>query len=165
MKLGVVFFFAFSLSILGCSSSKQTSSANQQPWADSVQVKNPVVVSFEQTGCFGTCPIHKMVIYKDGTAFYAALRHTKQVGAFTYSFTSSEIEAMLNKAKSLQFFEAEKEYTSPITDLPTTIIYFQYGTKNHQVTAYANYPENIQELIEYLYDITQETEWAVDNIK
>ena len=167
MKFGIVIFLAFSLSIFGCTSSKQTGTGELgvKVSSDSTIVENPVAISFEQTACYGTCPIHKMIIYKDGTSFYAAERHTKITGAFTYNFSSTEIEEILNKAKGLKFFEAEKEYTSPITDLPTTIIYMQYGSKKHKVTAYTNYPENIQLLIEYLYDVTQTTKWVKAEIK
>ena len=167
MKWNLVFVLALSISVIGCNSSKNAGSDAEAKAEviDSDTAENLVIVSFEQTGCFGTCPVHKMVIYQDGSAFYTAERHTKLQGAFTYQFTSEETEAFLNKAKTLGFFEMQAEYTSPITDLPTSTLFFQYGARNHQVIAYSDYPENTQLLIEYLYSITQNTKWEKASLK
>ena len=161
MKWNLVFVLALSLSVIGCNSSKKASSDTEvkSEVIEADTTENLVLVSFEQTGCFGTCPVHKMVIFQDGSAFYAAERHTKLQGAFTYKFSVEETENIVNKAKELGFFEMEKEYTSPITDLPTTTIFIQLGEHAHQVIAYSSYPENTQKLIEYLYGISQSTEW------
>lgn len=160
MRWFVVLLVAISLLIIGCHSSKKVSSDTRADAVETDSSKSHIVmISFEQTGCFGTCPVHKMVIYQDGSAYYWAERHTKLQGSFMYQFTSEEMEEFLKKAEELDFFKMQAEYTSPITDLPTTIIFFKDGAITHQIKAYSNYPENTQQLIKYLYQVTQNTKW------
>ena len=152
-----VIFLLFATS---CNTSKQateTKTANTDSKTES-QANQPII-SFEQTACFGTCPVHKMEIFKNGTAVYLANRNVKTKGKFKITLPKNQVQQILDKAQELNFFELKDEYTANMTDLPTTIIYINDGKNQHKVVAYTGYPENLKEFIKYLYEFTQSVEW------
>ena len=168
MKRVFILLWVVSLTAFGCNQTKSVSEVPTDENTESTSSDNQVtpndslLVSFEQSGCFGTCPIHKMYIYQNGSATYTGIRHTKLTGEFSGNFSSKEIDAIFSKAKELSFYETKKEYTSPITDLPTTKIYIHNGNNKHRVTAYADYPESIQLMIAYLFELSQSKDWQAE---
>ena len=146
--------------VLGSCSSKKNVADSAEPIPSSNLPLPEIVLSFEQTACFGSCPVHKMVIQGDGSATYFAERNTSLEGNFRGSFSRTEIDAIFSTLDSLSFFSADAEYTAPVTDMPTTIMYVNTGQQKHQVIAYYGYPENVQKAIQYLYQITQNKKWA-----
>ena len=148
------------LMITSCNTKKTTTSSTASEAKSTIETKaNLPVISFEQTACFGTCPVHKMEVFADGSATYTAGRNVKLKGKFSVNLPKEQIQAIFLKANELHFFDLEKEYTAKMTDLPTTIIYINDGDKSHNVIAYTGYPENLKEFIQYLFNFTQKTEW------
>jgi len=167
MKQVFSLLLVVSLTSFSCNQTKNVSEVSNEDYKESASDESDIipndslVISFEQTGCFGTCPIHKMYIYQDGSATYTGVRHTKLTGEFSGNFSSKEIDAILSKADELSFYDSKREYTSAITDLPTTKIYIHNGNNKHQVTAYADYPESIQLMIAYLFEVSQNKDWQI----
>tara|TARA_R110002050_G_scaffold102774_1_gene211628 strand:+ start:75138 stop:75635 length:498 start_codon:yes stop_codon:yes gene_type:complete len=161
MKISITSVWAVLVLVLSaCSFQRKVVEVKTTPTPPTLELaKDQVAISFEQTACFGTCPVHKMVIYGQGHATYHADRHTKKQGDFIAGLTPEQMIAIFKKANELSFFELEDEYTGNITDLPTTVIYLNDGTRKKKVTAYYDYPENLKEFIKYLSILTQETEW------
>jgi hypothetical protein len=145
------------LVFVGCSSQNQvTDSISSKTEKSGV---NNIIVSFEQTACYGTCPVHKMVIFERGNASYHGDRNTKFSGDYIGSISPEKLKAIMNMANEINFFALEAKYTAPMTDLPTTVIYIQNGNEKHQVTAYAEYPKELSDFIEFLFNISQEVDW------
>lgn len=122
--------------------------------------KDQLAISFEQTACLGTCPVHKMEVFGQGYATYHGGRNVKNQGDFIASFTPEQMKSIFEKANELSFFELQDEYKANMTDLPTTIIYLNDGTQKKKVIAYYGYPDNLKEFITYLYEITEKTKWG-----
>lgn len=145
------------LFIVGCTSQKETAEVKS---ANKKSDVNEMVISFEQTACFGSCPVHKMVIFERANATYHGDRNVKFEGDFIGSFSPKKMKEIIAKANAINFFDLEAEYTAPMTDLPTTIIYIRDGNKKHQVTAYAEYPKELGDFIAYLYEVSQNVNWS-----
>jgi hypothetical protein len=122
--------------------------------------KELLVISFEQTACYGTCPVHKMEIFGKGFATYHGKKHVAKTGDYIGSFTPKQLTEILTKANEIGFFEMQDEYTANMTDLPTTVIYINNGNQKKKVVAYTNYPDELKEFITYLYGISQNTTWT-----
>ncbi len=162
MKLYITSFWAILLLVVtSCNPQKEVVSVPTPPNPPAPELSTKLmVVSFEQTACYGTCPVHKMEIFGKGFATYKGDRNVKQTGDLIGSFSPEQLQEILAKANELKFFELEKEYTASMTDLPTTIISINNGTQKHTVIAYANYPDNLKLFITYLFDVSQNTTWT-----
>jgi hypothetical protein len=162
MKLYITSFWAIILLLVtSCNSQKEVVSVPTPPNPKTPELSSKlVVVSFEQTACYGTCPVHKMNIFGNGFATYKGGRNVKQTGDLIGNISKEKLQEILAKANELNFYELEEEYTANMTDLPTTIILINDGTKKHKVVAYANYPDNLKVFITYLFEITQNTNWS-----
>lgn len=146
------------LIFIGCSNQNEAAYSTDSKSKNTYDV-NEVVVSFEQTACFGTCPVHKMEIYGRGNAKYHGDRNVKFEGDFIANVSPKQLAEIIDKANAINFFELEAEYTAPVTDLPTSIIYIKDGNKKHQVKAYAEYPKELADYIKYLYEVSQKIDW------
>ena len=150
--------FVFGMALLGCNSSKNAN--GEDTFGNTSDTLNSAVISFEQTACYGTCPVHKLIIYSNGEAVYVASRHTELIGTFTSQFTKSEIQEIFSKANELNFYAAENEYTAPMTDLPTSILFVNDGAKSKSVSAYGEYPDSITSFINYFTQIIDSKKWV-----
>ena len=162
MKLYITSFWAILLLLVtSCNPQKEVVSVPTPPSPSKSELSSKlVVVSFEQTACYGSCPVHKMNIFGQGFATYKGDRNVKQTGELIGNISIEKLNEILAKAKELKFFELDAEYTANMTDLPTTIISINDGTNKNTVVAYANYPDNLKMFIAYLFEVSQDTKWS-----
>lgn len=146
------------LVFIGCTNQNEAAYSTDSKSRDTLDV-NEIVVSFEQTACFGTCPVHKMEIFGNGNAKYHGDRNVKFAGDFIAHVSPKQLAEIIDRANAINFFELKAEYTAPVTDLPTSIIYIRDGKKKHQVKAYAEYPKELADFIKYLYEVSQNIDW------
>jgi len=146
------------LVFIGCTNQNEAAYSTDSKSRDTLDV-NEIVVSFEQTACFGTCPFHKMEIFASGNAKYHGDRNVKFEGDFMAHVSPKQLAEIMDRANAINFFELKEEYTAPVTDLPTSIIYIRDGKKKHQVKAYAEYPKELADFIKYLYEVSQNIDW------
>ena len=138
--------------IIGCNAPKKGTS-NDGSLASNAQIllnDTSIIFSFEQTACYGTCPVHKIVVRKNGTATYHGERHVAQIGDYTAQVSKEQMELVYQKADEFHFFELDSNYSANMTDLPTTIITIANDRKSHTVSAYGEYPKNLKEFISFL---------------
>jgi hypothetical protein len=78
-------------------------------------------ISLERTGCFGSCPIYKVILRKDGTATYIGKRFVSRLGTYhgkvEYGFL-----ALAELVYRQGFFNLKERYAAPYTDLSTAIV-------------------------------------------
>ena len=125
----------------------------------SIDGEDELVVSFQQTACFGQCPVHTMEIYSSGKAVYKGDRWVHNVGDYYAILTKSEVTAIFDKAEALSFFDLDASYKANMTDLPTTYIMINSGMRTHTLSAYGEYPDNLKLMIEYLTGLTESISW------
>jgi hypothetical protein len=150
-------FILFTLLIIGCRNQKATSISDTTSVALS---DSSVIISFEQTACYGTCPVHKVTVLKNGFATYHGERHVAQIGDYDATLSKEQINDIYTKASELDFFNLDSVYTANMTDLPTTLIQINTGKQNNSVSAYGNYPENLQKFIAFLGRDLQKVVWT-----
>ena len=92
-------------------------------------------ISLERTGCFGSCPIYKAVLRKDGTVIYIGkdfvTRKGLWKGKLVYGFSS--LAELIYRSG---FFNLRDKYEAPYTDLDTSLISVVRDDKRKTVTNY-----------------------------
>ena len=83
---------------------------------------NQLTISLEKTACFGTCPVFKIKIFKNGKGIFEGKKFVKKTGLINFKLSQKEIQKILVKAENIKFSEMLDEYSEKITDLPTTYI-------------------------------------------
>jgi len=162
MKLSITSLWAILiLFVTGCTSQKEVVETPTPPFHPTVKLDaKTLTISFEQTACFGTCPVHKMEVFGSGYATYHGDRNVANEGEFIATLSNEQLLQIIAKANTLNFFDLKESYKAKMTDLPTTIIYINDGTRKHKVTAYGNYPDNLKAFITYLFDFSQNVKWG-----
>ena len=109
-----------------------------------------VIISLQRTACFGTCPIYKIEIDKDGSGSYTGTKFVKNIGVTKFNLSKTQLNLILTQAEAIGFINMKEEYSEPISDLPTTFIQI----RNKKIKDYAGAPKtlkNLENLIDQLY--------------
>ena len=122
-----------------CGSSKNSSEQKAK------EVKKALIISLERTPCYGTCPIYKMEIFSDGSAFYHGEQFVDNKGNFEFSVSKETINYILKRAEEIDFFEMKDKYTANITDLPKTITFIRSGKDKKKIIDYYDAPKVLKE--------------------
>jgi len=125
------------LVLFACGSSKKGTEIKE--------IKKELIISLERTPCYGTCPIYKIKIFSDGSAFYHGERFVEKIGNYEFSVSKETLNYILKKADEIGFFELEDKYTANITDLPKTITFIKNGKNKKRVVDYYGAPKTLKE--------------------
>jgi hypothetical protein len=108
---------------------------------------------FRRTLCYGICPSYTATIFRDGRVAYVGERFVPLMGTRSDSLPQATVMAMLDEARRINFTALQSQYTSNVSDLPSTIIavYFP-GRHMHRVEATQGMPDNLNGYITYLRD-------------
>ena len=109
-----------------------------------------LIISLQRTACFGTCPIYKIEIFSDGSGIYTGTRFVENIGITEFTLSETQINIILTQAESINFTNMQKEYSEPISDLPTTFIQI----KDKEIRDYTGAPKtlkNLENLIDQMY--------------
>ena len=109
-----------------------------------------LIISLQRTACFGTCPVYKIEIFSDGSGIYTGTRFVENIGITEFTLSETQINIILTQAESINFTNMQKEYSEPISDLPTTFIQI----KDKRIRDYVGAPKtlkNLENLIDQLY--------------
>jgi hypothetical protein len=93
-------------------------------------------VTLERTACYGSCPIYKVTLRRDGTISYKGEEFVELKGAYegkVYGF-----ERLAQLILSNGYFSLKNNYTINATDLPSTITTVVSGGKRKTVTNYGD---------------------------
>ena len=133
------FYLLFLCVLFACGSSKNSTETKVK------ELKKELIISLQRTPCYGTCPIYKMEIFSDGSAFYHGERFVDKLGDYEFTVSQETINHILKKAVEIGFFELEDIYTSNITDLPKTITFIKNGKDEKRVIDYYDAPKGLKE--------------------
>lgn len=76
-------------------------------------------VTLERTACFGTCPMYKVTVRRDGTLIYEGKRFVPMMG--TYKGTAYGFDRLAEFILAQDYFNLNDDYSSNVTDLPSAI--------------------------------------------
>ncbi|MGY8932421.1 MAG: DUF6438 domain-containing protein [Flavobacteriales bacterium] len=103
---------------------------------------NQLTISLEKTACFGTCPVFKIKIFKNGKGIFEGKKFVKKPGLIDFKLSQKEIQKILVKAENIKFSKMLDEYSEKITDLPTTYIQI----KEKKIKDYFGAPKKLKDL-------------------
>ena len=104
-----------------------------------------IVLIYEKTTCYGTCPSYVVRVYKDGTVQFEGKEFVKWKGSLERKISLRALQTILNKANKINFWRLNNVYDANITDIPSTFVTIRNPqTKTmHKVKARANMPPKL----------------------
>lgn len=90
-----------------------------------------VLLRFERTGCFGTCPIYGIEVTGNGELRYKGRRFVKTVGSSHRRLSDAQIAALRDAFARARFAKLSEHCCNcyDMTDMPGTVITFvDHGT-------------------------------------
>ena len=143
--------FILVLSAVGCKSTKR------QPPSETV------ILMMEKTACMGTCPVYKFEVYLDKTARYYGKEFVENEGEFMATLTDAQLDQLKNSFAEAEYFSFANVYSSQLTDLPTTFLYYHNGRESLKVTDYWGAPKELKELEKAIEDFIDSVKWQKVN--
>lgn len=110
------------------------------------QSDNSPLISLEKTRCFGTCPVYTLEIYEDGAAVLIGKENFDKIGEYRAALSKKQVKELVKEFRAKDFFGFEDNYTSSVSDLPTTYLSFTDKGKTKKITNYDQAPESLKEL-------------------
>jgi hypothetical protein len=144
--LGLFGLFCILLASYCRSSQPKANRLQNQPW-----------LALERTGCYGSCPQYKLIVYPNGTTFYHGRRFVKNLGVFEKKLSKTAVEEIKRLIAQSPFFTYEDVYDNEgISDLPAVILYCALEGKEKKVTARLNVPPELSKLIAKIEELIGE---------
>jgi hypothetical protein len=106
----------------------------------------PVEITLQRTGCFGTCPDYSVTLNGDGTVVYSGRYFVKTPGEHTWKIDAGTVRALAGEMAAAGFFELQDEYTSRMTDHPTTFTTLRIGSRTKKVKDYVAGPPKLKDI-------------------
>jgi hypothetical protein len=98
--------------------------------------KADVVASIKKTACYGLCPVFEIKIFSNGLALYNGEKHTTRLGLYEAYLLQSEIDDLMAKADTVNFFQLASAYPSEgrsLNDLPNTVTYLKKESQEKEI--------------------------------
>jgi hypothetical protein len=93
-------------------------------------------ISLQRTACFGTCPIYKVTLHRNGLASYDGRQFAKRTGSFRASMDSLAFARLAELIYAEGFTDLDTSYREPVTDMPTTFVCVRWATGSKCVEHY-----------------------------
>lgn len=119
----------------GCGNSKKN-----------MKEENTLVFTYEQTACFGQCPVFKLEIYSNGQLHYEGKAFVNKEEKYTKTISPDKVQEIVDLFLESKFFEFEDEYTSTVQDFPTYYFSFTHDGKTKKVKDHYGSPEALKAL-------------------
>lgn len=129
--LGIIAVF---LLFVSCQSYRKTTSSSLR-----YEIENLIV---NKSPCFGTCPMYKLEITKEGKAYLDARNFLKNdlKGKYTARLSSAQLQNLATELNRLDFTDLKDRYgDNRVTDLPATDLEIRYnGNNTKKIYDYGN---------------------------
>lgn len=132
-----------------------------------------VYFSMRRSPCFGTCPVYRLTIFKNGQVTYVGQMNVEKMGTYTSKLTEQQMNAIAKKAIQINYFGMEDEYPTGdvrISDMPSTISFLDYDgqTKeivnrnysNPKIPEEADVVKKLQEFEKMIDEMLEAVEWG-----
>jgi hypothetical protein len=126
-------------------------------------------ITLERTSCYGTCPIYKLTVKRDGAVIYDGTQCVKVTGHQLRKIPSEHFQQLVREIQRIGFFSLKDEYMSKhnpdgsievVTDLPTTITTVRAGKLRKRVKNYYGGPESLAALEKLIDKIAGSLTWT-----
>jgi len=161
--------FLIGLILLGsCSNKNMTSSSTEETSVKTQKAsdkQSSLVLSITTTPCFGKCPIYELSVFSNREVFFNGIRFTDIEGQQHGVLSQAQYDSIIEQANSAKLLEAKSEYDNPaITDLATTNIVFLQNGKKVTIKARYDVPKEIQDFVQFAYEMTSHVKWTETSI-
>lgn len=141
-----------------------------EPLPEAIPTELPadsLIVYYDRGSCFGTCPVFTLSVYRSGLAVYEGRQFVDKMGRHSGTMAKKDINAILDKASAIGFFEMQRRYDNPmVSDLPGTAVKLQNSEGQiWEVYARYQYPPSLSELYEILDKAIENTTWKSNESK
>ncbi|SRR6266481_5874787 len=117
-------------------------------------------ITLERTGCFGTCPIYRVTLWRSGKAELEAKRHLPKLGNFSGEVDLSDYARLCYALDRLHFNEFEADYRAAWTDDSTAIVTATRAAGQKRVSDYGQVgPIELWTIQELIDGIRERVEW------
>lgn len=96
-----------------------------------------VMATLERTACYGTCPMYKLTIYRDGSVEYEGEEFVKIQGKATGQITPADVTQLDQLFTGAHYFDLNDAYTDyDVTDNPSAKTSYSSGGKTKTIDHY-----------------------------
>ena len=148
MKDILLIFIALSFFSISCKTTNNTKSKTDE-----------IIITFAKKSGRGISPAYSLEIFESGKIIFNGEKNIDKSGKHQKQLTSKEIDKIKQEFINIDFFNLENEYTSKITDLPTTYISFTQDGKSKKIRDYHGAPAELKELEKLIEKIVHESGW------
>ena len=117
-------------------------------------------ISVQTSGCYGTCPIYEFTIMGNGESTYNGKRFVATEGEQSKTFSADKTNALFTAFKDANYWSFKDEYTSNITDLPTTYLTYSHNGNSKKIKLYADVPERLVGLSKLIKSFANSEGWV-----
>ena len=107
-------------------------------------ISDSLLFKLERTPCFGRCPTFSISVFNGGYVEYHGDRNVDKIGFFKSKMSSKELQKLKSMINELDIFKLKDIYDAHMTDIPSTIITYQYQDNAKVVVDRANSPEKLR---------------------
>jgi len=107
------------------------------------KVEQDTVIVYERTGCYGICPVYRIIIFGNGDVYYTGINHVKTVGNRHNIISKKNIDRIIQKFNEMSYFELRTNFPDEIesnilmvTDAATVITSIKLGNKFESISRY-----------------------------
>jgi hypothetical protein len=127
------------------------------------------VITLERTSCYGTCPIYKLTVRRDGAVQYEGKEFVKVIGYQSHRISAAKFQELAQEVQRVGFFSFDDEYsykknpggsTSFVTDMPTTITTVRAGNLRKSVKNYYGGPKALGRLENLIDKLAGSAVWT-----
>jgi hypothetical protein len=123
-------------------------------------------IEMKKTVCYGRCPIYTVRISTDGQATYEGEKNVMKHGKFVKTFSASEVNALFDQFNKSDILNLKDEYDDKrISDLPSTIITYNYNGKTKKIVDRYNGPEELKTLEGLIEQMADSEGWKKEEDK
>lgn len=144
----IIVIFLFSIILFDCT-------AQQHKKKSKTKLKQGFI-EMKKTVCYGRCPVYSIKITSEGKAIYYGEKNVDKVGHYEKILTTEQTKELFDAFNKTDFWKFQEEYKGKVTDVPSTIITYNYDGKSKTVTAQWDAPEefkNLASLVEKVVDL------------
>lgn len=117
-------------------------------------------ISMKKGSCFGSCPVYKLEINKNGLATFTGERFTDKFGEHTLELDSRKMEEVTAAFDNSDLAQYKDVYESSIQDLPTITLSYTNEGNTKTIVGKRERPAPVRNLQKLLEDIVKMEGWV-----
>jgi hypothetical protein len=123
-------------------------------------VPDDFLVKLERTACLGECPVYTVSIDAIGEVTYNGTKFVRVEGRQTDRISGARVQALLETAERIGFFDLNDQYRMNVTDLPTTFVTITRGGRSKRIEDYVGAPPGLKELERQIDETARTKRWT-----